>query len=98
MTDQLELRLGVKTDPIEYRYSHPWLFRLLAEEGIQYVQLGTHFELYQLPDAFAKSRDTKQSRGGILSVTLRWERFWEPRASAPIPARSCAIEWAISRK
>jgi ribulose-phosphate 3-epimerase len=49
---QVQLRLGVKTDPIEYRYSHPWLFRLLAEEGIRYVQLGTHFELYQLPDEF----------------------------------------------
>ena len=48
----LNLNLGVKTDPIEYRYSHPWLFRLLAEEGIEVVQLGTHFELYQLPDEF----------------------------------------------
>ena len=27
-------------------------FRLLAEEGIRYVQLGTHFELYQLPNEF----------------------------------------------
>ncbi|WDI40945.1 ribulose-phosphate 3-epimerase [Bremerella sp. P1] len=48
----LKLNLGVKTDPIEYRYSFPWLFRLLAEEGIQLVQLGTWFELYQLPDEF----------------------------------------------
>ncbi|PHS15814.1 MAG: ribulose-phosphate 3-epimerase [Blastopirellula sp.] len=46
------LHLGVKTDPIEYRYSHPWLFRLLAEEGIDRVQIGTHFEMYQLPDEF----------------------------------------------
>jgi ribulose-phosphate 3-epimerase len=48
----VELRLGVKTDPIEYRYSHAWLFRLMAEEGVSHVQLGTHFELYQLPDEF----------------------------------------------
>lgn len=48
----LQFRLGVKTDPIEYRYSHEWLFRLLAEEGAHHVQLGTHFELYQLPDEF----------------------------------------------
>jgi ribulose-phosphate 3-epimerase len=48
----VQLQLGVKTDPINYRYSHPWLFRLLAEEGVTHVQLGTHFELYQLPDEF----------------------------------------------
>lgn len=48
----LKLNLGVKSDPIEYRYSFPWLFRLLAEEGISLVQLGTWFEIYQLPDEF----------------------------------------------
>ena len=48
----LTLQLGVKTDPIEYRYSYPWLFRLLAEEGVGRVQLGSFFELYQLPDTF----------------------------------------------
>ncbi len=49
---QLTLELGVKTDPIEYRYSFPWLFRLLAEEGVRHVQLGSFFEVYQLPDEF----------------------------------------------
>ena len=48
----LTLQLGVKTDPVEYRYSYEWLFRLLAEEGIGHVQLGTFFEVYQLPDEF----------------------------------------------
>lgn len=48
----VQLRLGVKSDPIEYRYSHPWLFRLLAEEDVRLVQLGTFFEIYQLPDAY----------------------------------------------
>ena len=40
----IELQLGIKTDPIEYRYSYDWLFRLLAEEGIRQVQLGSFFE------------------------------------------------------
>ena len=48
----LILQLGVKTDPTEYRFSYPWLFRLLADEGVQYVQLGTFFEIYQLPDEY----------------------------------------------
>ena len=52
MPKKLELRLGVKTDPVQYRYSYPWLFRLLADQGVAYVQLGTFFELYQLPDSW----------------------------------------------
>jgi len=48
----LTLQLGVKTDPVEYRFSYEWLFRLLAEEGVRHVQLGTFFEIYQLPDEF----------------------------------------------
>jgi len=48
----LSLQLGVKTDPAEYRFSYEWLFRLLAEEGVRLVQLGTFFEIYQLPDEY----------------------------------------------
>lgn len=44
--------LGVKTDPIETRYSFEWLFRLLREEGIEYVQIGSFFELYWLDDGY----------------------------------------------
>ena len=49
---QLKLEVGIKTDPIEYRYSFDWLFRLLAEENIHHVQLGSFFEMYHLPDDF----------------------------------------------
>jgi sugar phosphate isomerase/epimerase len=49
---KLTLRVGLKTDPVEYRFSYEWLFRLLAEEGIEHAQLGSFFELYQLPDEF----------------------------------------------
>ena len=52
MPKKLELRLGVKTDPVQYRYSYPWLFRFLAGQGVAFVQLGTFFELYQLPDSW----------------------------------------------
>lgn len=52
MSDTPRLILGVKADPIEYRYSYEWLFRLMASEGIHHLQLGTFFEMYQLPDAF----------------------------------------------
>ena len=51
-SSSLTLEVGVKTDPIQYRYSFPWLFRIMKEEGIFHVQLGSFFELYQLPDEF----------------------------------------------
>lgn len=51
----LQLRVGVKTDPIEYRYSYEWLFRLMAEEGVYQTQIGTFFELYHLPDDYFRS-------------------------------------------
>ncbi|PQO27377.1 ribulose-phosphate 3-epimerase [Blastopirellula marina] len=66
----LKLNLGVKTDPIEYRYSFPWLFRLLAEEGIQLVQLGTWFELYQLPDEFFVNLRREAEDHGIRIASM----------------------------
>ena len=44
----MNFQIGIKTDPIETRYSFPWLFDLLAEEGIRHVQIGSFFELYHL--------------------------------------------------
>ena len=48
----LDLQVGIKSDPIEYRFSYEWLFRLLAEEGIHHVQLGSFVEMYHMPDEF----------------------------------------------
>lgn len=61
----LTVDLGVKSDPILYRYSYPWLFRLMAEEGVHQVQLGTFFELYQLPDSFFHRMHAQAADHGI---------------------------------
>ncbi|MEE2639293.1 MAG: ribulose-phosphate 3-epimerase [Planctomycetota bacterium] len=75
MPNELQLELGVKTDPIEYRYSHPWLFDLLAEVGVRYVQIGTHFELYQLPDEFFHQlREQAEQRGLLIQSTFTAHR------------------------
>jgi len=60
----MRFKLGVKTDPIHYRYSYEWLFDLLAEENISHIQLGTYFEVYQLPlDYFHELREKANARG-----------------------------------
>ena len=66
----LNLRLGIKSDPIEYRYSHRWLFQLLADEGIDLVQIGTHFELYQLPDEFFVQLRSQAEEHGITLASM----------------------------
>jgi len=48
----LNVYVGVKTDPVEYRFSYEWLFRLMAEENVYHAQLGSFNELYHLPDAY----------------------------------------------
>jgi sugar phosphate isomerase/epimerase len=50
LSDRLTIEIGVKSDPIEYRYSYEWLFQVMREEGVHHLQLGTFFEMYQLPD------------------------------------------------
>ncbi|PIE35402.1 hypothetical protein CSA56_04275 [candidate division KSB3 bacterium] len=46
------LSLGIKSDPIEYRYDYTWLFHFLNDLDIRYVQLGSFFEMYWLEDGF----------------------------------------------
>jgi ribulose-phosphate 3-epimerase len=63
----MKLGLGLKTDPVETRYSYPWLFDLLAEEGVCEVQIGSFFELYKLDDAwFINLRQEAMTRGLVL--------------------------------
>lgn len=50
LRDGVTIEIGIKTDPITYRYSYPWLFKFMQRHGLHKAQLGTFFELYQLPD------------------------------------------------
>lgn len=48
----MRLSLGIKSDPIEYRYSYEWLFALMREMGVRTLQLGSSFELYLVEDSY----------------------------------------------
>jgi sugar phosphate isomerase/epimerase len=63
---ELQLQVGVKTDPIECRFSYEWLFRLMAEEGIHHAQLGSFVEMYFLPDEFFVDLRQLAERYGIV--------------------------------
>lgn len=85
----MKIELGLKTDAIENRFSFDWLFELLVEEGVRFVQLGSFYELYLLDDEyFVELRKKAEERGlRIKSVFIahrelggffvgdpRWER------------------------
>ena len=71
----LAFDLGVKTDPIQYRHGYDWLFDLMADEGVRHAQLGTFFELYQLPDEwFADLRRRADDRGVTISSVFTAHR------------------------
>ena len=60
----MNIKIGVKSDPIEYRYSYEWLFTLMERLGVRYLQLGSWFEMYSLPDRyFLRLRDQAADHG-----------------------------------
>lgn len=66
----MNLKLGVKSDPIEYRYTFTWLFRIMADEGVTSLQLGSYFELYQLPDSYFLNLKREADNFGIAIDSL----------------------------
>ena len=61
----MRLKLGVKSDPIEYRYSFDWLFGLMQRHSVEYLQLGSFFELYTLEDVYFMDLRAKAAGRGI---------------------------------
>jgi hypothetical protein len=60
----MNLQLGIKSDPIQNRYSYEWLFRLMKSYGVRYLQLGGFSEMPFLKDGFyCDLRDTAERYG-----------------------------------
>ncbi len=71
----MKLDLGLKSDPIETRYSFPWLFDLLAEEGVRHVQVGSFFEIYSLdPEWFEALKEEARQRDLVLKSVFTSHR------------------------
>ena len=63
----MNIQLGIKSDPIHYRYSYDWLFHLMKELDCRYLQLGSFPELYHLADGFFLSLKERAERWGIAN-------------------------------
>lgn len=91
----MNFHLGLKTDPINTRYSFPWLFDLLAEEDIRYVQFGSFFEIYSLePEWFDGVRKAAEERGLRIKSLFTAHRelggfFYDDPAFEKVARRMC---------
>lgn len=61
----MQISLGIKSDPIHYRYSYDWLFDLMNELDLRYLQLGSFPELYTLADGFFLSLKERAAGRGV---------------------------------
>lgn len=61
----MNFSIGLKSDPIEYRYSFDSLFAFMQENRISKLQLGTFFELYSVDDDYFSRLREKADRYGV---------------------------------
>ena len=48
----MKVHIGIKSDPIQNRYSYEWLFGLMRSLDINYLQLGGFLEMPLIDDGF----------------------------------------------
>jgi sugar phosphate isomerase/epimerase len=61
----MTVHVGVKSDPIENRYSFDWLFGLMAEQHVGWLQLGSSFPFFHADAEWFRDLRRKADRRGI---------------------------------
>lgn len=59
------VHVGVKSDPIENRYSFDWLFAVMAEQHVAWLQLGSSFPFFHADEVWFRDLRRKAERRGI---------------------------------
>lgn len=62
----MDFHLGIKSDPIEYRYSYEWLFEVMRDAGIRHLQLGSFFELYSVDETYFHELKESAEKNDII--------------------------------
>ena len=66
----MTVHLGVKSDPIENRYSYEWLFDLMRNHGIYRMQLGTTYHTHSADDSYFRQLRASAEKRGIRIASL----------------------------
>ena len=61
----MKVSIGIKSDPIQNRYSHEWLLKLMKRLDVSYMQFGSFLELPQVDDGFFLNLREKAEKYGI---------------------------------
>ena len=61
----MTVHVGVKSDPIENRYSFDWLFGLMAEQHVGWLQLGSSFPFFHAEAEWFRDLSRRAERRGI---------------------------------
>lgn len=61
----MTVHVGVKSDPIENRYSFDWLFGIMAESRVDRLQLGSSFPFFHADEEWFRDLRRKAERRGI---------------------------------
>ncbi len=93
----MTVHLGVKSDPIENRYTFDWLFGIMADFHVSRLQMGSSFPTFTAEEGYFKRlRAAAEKRGiGIASVftSLRVMGSW----ASGDPALEATARWGWER-
>jgi sugar phosphate isomerase/epimerase len=71
----MTIRLGVKSDPIENRYSFDWLFGIMADFRVDRLQMGSSFHTFTADEGwFKRLRAAAEKRGIRISSVFTSHR------------------------
>jgi len=66
----MKVSIGIKSDPIQNRYSYEWLFKLMKELEVPFLQLGGFLELPLMEEGFFLDLREKAQKHGIRIKSL----------------------------
>jgi len=66
----MKVHLGVKSDPIESRYSFDWLFDIMQGQGIHRLQVGTSYPTFSAEDQYFKRLRAKAEKKDVRISSL----------------------------
>jgi hypothetical protein len=89
----MKFHIGVKSDPMQNRYTYEWLFELMRSYGIHHLQLGGLLEMPLLEDGFYHDLRDNAERYGIHIKSL----YAAHRITAGFFSRNASLEKAARR-
>jgi len=93
----MKVRLGVKSDPIENRYSFDWLFGIMADFRVDRLQMGSSLSMFTADEGwFKRFRNTAEKKGIRISSVFTSHREMGGWASGD-PSLEAVARWGWER-